>query len=145
MWDGIGRAVTCWRHCAVHGQGFAHTRILVCPLKDWAPTQARGLKYTAPWTPSAEGAASEFFPYCAESSFSVWMGFDVAQQYSRLDSLAYGMSQACFSERLVAEHILFGDPTATLTKVVFDGCQTSRNALEVLSSFTTEEVQPQSV
>lgn len=50
-------------------QSFAHTRILVCPLKDWAPTQARGLKYT----------------------------------------------------------------------VVFDGCQTSRNALEVLSSFTTEE------
>ncbi|CAL1151053.1 unnamed protein product [Cladocopium goreaui] len=50
-------------------QSFAHTRILVCPLKDWAPTQARGLKYT----------------------------------------------------------------------VVFDGCQTSRNALQVLSSFTTEE------
>lgn len=50
-------------------QSYADTRILVCPLKEWQPTQPKGLKYT----------------------------------------------------------------------VVFDGCQTSRNALEVLSSFTTEE------
>jgi len=50
-------------------QSYADTRILVCPLQTWEPTQERGLKYT----------------------------------------------------------------------VVFDGCQTSRHALEVLSSFTTDE------
>jgi hypothetical protein len=60
----------------------------------------------------------------------------------------FQMSKACF----VAEPIVFSwkfhslaDPAAVLAKVVFDGCQTSRNALEVLSSFTTEEVQSQSV
>ena len=52
-----------------HFEGYANTRILVNPLPEWRPVQAKGLKYT----------------------------------------------------------------------VVFDGCATSRNALEVLASFTTEE------